>query len=364
MTCILIISPEPWDGRFVSKHHYAYELALRGNDVVFYGPPEVNAKFTYEDVENPNGRIRILHAPKAAPGLRMIPPFIRRLIERNWLGKVEKALDVEIDVIWNFENSRFFDMGFAGERLKIYQQVDLNQDFNPSKAAATADLAIAISDPIEKRIKPFARNFFRLTHGYAKGESGIRLDDEIMQGFSTASVNAMLVGNLNIKYLDIELIVKLIFGNPSVFFHFVGDYLPGQGLHRALASASNVRFWGLQDARLIPSFLELSDILLVCYLADSHLEQLANPHKIIEYLASGKCVLATRTLEYEKYPELLEMAFSHKDFLFRFEDIVSNIGFYNNSMKCQQRKDFALDNTYALQVDRIKLVLGALGDLI
>ena len=36
---ILIISPEAWNGHFVSKHHYAVSLANRGYKVYFLNPP-------------------------------------------------------------------------------------------------------------------------------------------------------------------------------------------------------------------------------------------------------------------------------------------------------------------------------------
>ena len=37
---ILIISPQHWGKMFLAKHHYAIELAKRGNEVYFLNPPE------------------------------------------------------------------------------------------------------------------------------------------------------------------------------------------------------------------------------------------------------------------------------------------------------------------------------------
>ncbi len=39
MKTILLISPESWGKSFVSKHHYAVELAKKGNIVYFLNPP-------------------------------------------------------------------------------------------------------------------------------------------------------------------------------------------------------------------------------------------------------------------------------------------------------------------------------------
>ncbi len=135
MSTILIISPEPWEGHFVSKHHYACELARRGHRVLFYGPPEAMGTMRLEPVTDAHGDLLVLRAPRVAQGLRFLPSPLRRALEARWLGKVEQLAGARIDVVWNFENSRFFDMNFAGKRLTIYQQVDLDQAFHPAKAA-------------------------------------------------------------------------------------------------------------------------------------------------------------------------------------------------------------------------------------
>src|SRR4030081_3223301 len=36
---ILLISPQGWGPMFLSKHHYAIELAKRGNTIYFLNPP-------------------------------------------------------------------------------------------------------------------------------------------------------------------------------------------------------------------------------------------------------------------------------------------------------------------------------------
>ena len=36
---ILLVSPNEWGAMHVSKHHYALELAERGNRVIFLNPP-------------------------------------------------------------------------------------------------------------------------------------------------------------------------------------------------------------------------------------------------------------------------------------------------------------------------------------
>ena len=364
MTTILIISPEPWEGQFVSKHHYARELARRGHRVLFHGPPEVTGPMRLVPVPDAPGDLRVLQTPHVAPGLRFLPAPLRRACETRWLGQVEQLAGGRVDVVWNFENSRFFDLGFAGRRLKIYQQVDLNQDFYPDIAAATADLTIALSAPIAQRLKSAAPGLMRLTHGHAGYPPAGRLPDGVEASFSDARVNAVMVGNLDIAYLDVPLLAQLVAEHPDVRFHFIGAYSTGLNLHAATAAAPNVVFWGPQPSHLLPVFLNRADILLLAYLAEQHLEQLANPHKMMEYLASGRCVLATRTLDYEDQPDLIEMASDRAHYVQRFTKITSDPAAWNSPDRVAKRRAFANKNTYPLQLNRIEQALGPRGHLI
>ncbi len=364
MSGILLISPEPWDGHFVSKHHYAYELARRGHRVLFYGPPERGGGIRLEPVADMDGLIKVLHAPRVAPGLRFLPPPLRRTLETRWLGQVERALGQPIDVVWNFENSRFFDMGFAGVKLKIYQQVDLNQDFHPDTAAATADLSIAISTPVEQRLKASARKLIRIRHGHAAHPLAASLPDRVEASFKESRVNAVMVGNLDIAYLDVPLLAQIVAAHPDTRFHFVGAYSVGSGLHAAMGTDPNAVFWGRQPFDLLPVFLNRADILLLAYLAEEHLDQVADSHKMMEYLASGRCVLATRTLDYEHRPDLIEMASDRADYAQRFAAISADPAAWNRPEQIARRQDFARENTYPRQLDRIVQALGPRGHLI
>ena len=43
---ILILSPQAWGTMFLSKHHYAVELARLGNRVYYLNPPETSEKLS------------------------------------------------------------------------------------------------------------------------------------------------------------------------------------------------------------------------------------------------------------------------------------------------------------------------------
>jgi len=363
LSTILIISPEPWEGHFVSKHHYAIELALRGHDVLFFGPPEASSTIRLERVVRENAVLRVVRAGRVAPALRFLPGWVRRGLEAAWLRRLEAVAGTHIDVVWLFENSRFFDMRFAGDRLKIYHQVDLNQDLHPDRAAATADIAIAISGPIAERLKGAASLPLRITHGCQWRPAGA-LPAQGEERFAGCQVHAMLTGNLDTVYMDTQLVSDLVADHPEVRFHFVGRYTIDSGLHQALQSAPNAVFWGPLPAMDLPALLARADILLVTYLADTYLQQLANPHKIMEYLASGRAVLATRTLEYEERPGLIEIAPDREAYRAMFKAMAADPQHWNSEANVARRRAFAGDHTYGRQIDRIAAALGDRGGLV
>jgi len=190
------------------------------------------------------------------------------------------------------------------------------------------------------------------------------LPDGVEASFDVSPLNAVMVGNLDIVYLDVTLLAQLVAAHADVRFHFIGGYSSGSKLHASTASAPNVVFWGRQPAHSLPGFLERADILLLAYLADQHLDQLANPHKMMEYLASGRAVLVTRTLDYEDRPDLVEMATDRAEYAQRFAAILADPAVWNSPARVAARRAFASENTYPRQIDRIAQALGPRGTLI
>lgn len=107
-----------------------------------------------------------------------------------------------------------------------------------------------------------------------------------------------------------------------------------------------------------------ANVLLVTYLAKDNLEQVANSHKIMEYLAAGPVILATRTLDYDDRPDLLEMASSADEYIEKFNRILSDLDYWNSEEKVRTRKSFAYENTYAHQINKIEKALGGFGNLV
>lgn len=353
MRTVLVISPEPWGGHSVSKHHYALELARRGHDVLFYGPPSPSGPMVITPVERDGVRLRVVHAGRVAPGLRWFPASLRRGIEALWLKKLERVAGCRVGAVWLFENSRFYDLRFAGPRLKIYHQVDLNQDFHPATAAASADICFCTSDFIRERLLPHQPLVFKIHHGTPQAHAPLTLSEDQQQHFDHPGAHAAYIGNLDIVYLDTQLLVNTVRSFPQVRFHMIGGYSKTGLLWQKMGHLPNVVWWGKLDSGLMPAILDRVDVLLVTYKASLYREQLASPHKFMEYLASGKTILATYTDEYKDKRNLLEMVDDNANFTNKLDKIFNHLSEYNSTDKQADRKAFANENTYKKKVDEI-----------
>ena len=364
---VLIISPEAWDAHSVSKHHYAMTLAARGSQVLFLNPPDDSRDAIQIHAVSNSPGLRVVSAPRVAAGLRFYPSVLRRWMERRWLLRLEKVAACKINVVWLFENSRFFDMRFAGDRLKIYHQVDLNQGFHPASAASTADICFCTTDFIKARLLPFNDSVHKIHHGLAKlvspdaAERKVGLLEAGLHKIDFEGVDVFLIGNLDMIYLDSDLLVKLARHFTNVRFNFVGGFSATGQLRRMAADLKNVLWWGKVESALIPLILDQADILLVAYKATEYRDQLASPHKLMEYFASGKIIVATFTDEYKDKQHLLEMVNSSSDYLSAFERVISNLAEHNSVERQDERKAFAQTHTYDKQLDKIIDLLKKIG---
>jgi len=346
---VLIISPEPWDAHFVSKHHYATTLASQGASVYFLNPP-TDTKLKVERSRYDN--LKIVSYPKIAKGLRFYPKVVRVYLQKRWLHKLEKHIGIEFDTIWLFENSRFYDMGFAGDRLKIYHQVDLNQNFHIKEASLSSDICFGTTDYIVDEIKKYNSNVYKIHHGVNLSPKRVSLLKEQRDNFSKTNINATYIGNLSMLYLDVKLLKEVILSSPDVIFQFVGGYNEETLLYKACKDIENIIWWGKVDSEYILEILSSSDIMLVAYQKEHYIDQ-ASPHKIMEYLASGKTIVATYTDEYKDKEGLLEMSETKEEYLAKFETVIKNLNFYNSPFKQKARITFALEHSYEKQLNRI-----------
>jgi glycosyltransferase involved in cell wall biosynthesis len=350
---ILLISPEPWDHIFVSKHHYATHLADRGNQVFFLNPPSKQTKVEKTGFEH----VYSIHYKGFIKGLRFFPAFLQRYLIRKKFEQLQKLCQVKFDMVWSFDNSVFFDFSALPDEVYcISHIVDLNQDFEFEKAAKTADLCIGVIQKIVTKQLQFNPKSYLIGHGVQMSKTEAKAI--VLPGKN--QLKALYIGNLQMPYIDWELLLELVKEHIQVDFIFLGSdnhKINGEAKNK-LFELTNVYYLNQVGADSISNYLSSADLLLLAY-TQKYYEEYASPHKMMEYLASGKMIIATWTEEYEKLinEELIEMSKSRKAYLNKFKSVIENLTDWNSEMKSEKRKSFALMNTYTKQIEKIEQLL-------
>ncbi len=351
---ILLISPEPWSYLFVSKHHYAIHLGKKGNKVFFLNPPSQTTAIVTTNYENVYS-INYKGFPK---GLRFYPSFFQKFFIRKKFEELQKQCGATFDIVWSFDNSVFFDFSALPEKVfTISHIVDSTQDFQFEKACSTANLCLSVTSYINKRQKQFSKNSFFINHGYSLVINKILVSNNVLVEMKSNRVSAGYAGNLSIPYIDWGLLVKTIEQNPNVDFYFAGSN--PEILQIKSSNYKNVFYVGVLNSEHLQRFYSQVDILILSYRHNDFPEQLSNPHKMMEYLASGKMIVATWTEEYTELHQrkLIMMNRTEEEYVNAFQKVIRNLDGYNNEARQQQRKDFALENTYEKQVNKIEQIL-------
>ncbi|MFT7157459.1 MAG: hypothetical protein ACI8Q1_002478 [Parvicella sp.] len=338
--CILIISPEAWSDLWVSKHHYANALSRLGINVIYLNPPNENWKVVPVE-EN----LKVVDYPKFPKGINYFPSIVQRYLFGKYFRRIEKICAVKIDLIWSFDNSVFFDFGFAKSNVKIiHHVVDLNMDFQFERACQTADICFAATRYILKRERKSNRNSFFLHHGC------IPVDYSLIKR-RTGVVKVGYAGNLDIRYIDWDLINTAVANYPNVEFYFAG-----KGNGRFVGQSLNVQLIGMLNQSKLEEFLCEMDVLLLAYQIESNREQLANPHKMMQYLSTGKPIVSTLSDEYEQL-DCIYMAKSKSVWLDKLDFVISNLAICSTQELINQRRKYAFDHTYAKQLEKVFKVI-------
>lgn len=354
---ILLISPEPWNHIFVSKHHYAIHLGKRGNKVFFVNPPGK------EESVKPTRFPNVFEVTyKGFPiGLRYYPRVLQQKKTLAVYRSLEILTAVTFDVIWSFDNSVFFDFSSVPERVvKISHIVDFDQDFQTSKAAKTANICLSVTEQIRNALARYNARSYKINHGFSV--SPPRQCSEQLK--DARAIKAVYAGNLSLPFIDWDVIHQVVKSCPEVEFFFIGPHanvLSGTSRMRrakkGVFECKNVSSLGRMAFDELQQFYRGSDILFVAYQQRYHDNQVANTHKMMEYLGSGNVVVATKTSEYSNFYPLIAMCEKNSEWPERFRSVVCNLNYYNSAELRAKRIAFALRNTYEEQIKRVEDII-------
>lgn len=359
---ILLISPEAWGISKLSKHHYAKALVEAGNNVWFLQPPgNQNRQLEKDDM----GHLHLVVDQYRFPGARFIPGFIRKKIFKSIICRMKNELRTHFDVIWNFDNSRFFDLDCFENALLIHHQMDYHANAENEKICRSADICLGVTAEIVREMNQYNPHCFFVHHGYAQVQKS---DAELPT--TSKKIKALYVGNMLIPFINWNWMHALIRVQPEVQFYFAGSYGAGNlnkevnqnslSEVQILGENNNVTLLGERTTADITAFIQQSDILFAAYDAHRFPESVANSHKIMEYLGSGKPVICNVTGEFQRNSDLLYMANTLEEFLEKFEYAKLNMTLVSNEDITEKRKAFAIANKYTAHLEYIDSLLTTL----
>lgn len=372
---ILVISPQAWGTMFLAKHHYAIELAKRGNRVFFLNPPDQNQMSFPSTVHvKPSG----VH-----PNLHLIE---HKLFFPNWLrfkaeglfyalmqfhvNKIKQQLP-ELDIIWSFDLGHYYPFGFWGKKaMKIYHPIDEPLNHFALEAAHDADVMFAVTREILEKYP----NIHVPKHFIQHGVEGEFLEHANPEKAVGSPIHCGLSGNFTRSDLDRATLLRIVQENPEVMFECWGSYRSKdsnvgggdsaelQQFIATLQSQSNIIMHGPVSPHVLAQELHRMDMHLICYDIQKDQSKGTNYHKIMEYLSTGRVVVSNNVTTYASRPDLVCMPAerAHNDDLPRiFKQVIEQVSNYNSPEKQRTRIDFARDNIYPRQLDRIEQCLSA-----
>jgi hypothetical protein len=345
---IIIISPDNWNSLPVSKHHYAEELA-KLNRVYFVNPLN-------NDLDKFENNVNIINNYRNIKGLRFFPKMLKiRLMSLEIKSIINKIKEKQVDIVWSFDTSRLYYLELFNAQVNIAHIVDYTEHFFFKELISSANFCFATSDSIIDKIKIINNNVYKINHGYFQSisKNGLEKVDIIK--------SALYIGNLTIRYLDWKAIYKITNHRKDIVFVFVGTNEGKLEAENALYfekvnNLENVEFRGKLSPSEVVLEMDKADFCILAYQFDKFPLQLQNPHKIMQYLGSGKPVFASYTHEY-KDTDLIFMYNDLETIETSFDAFLKNENNHFSEESRQKRINFALDNTYPKQIERIAQII-------
>lgn len=338
----------------MSKHHYAIELSKK-HQVYFlnYANADPNVKeVSIQETKYEN--LKVLNYPNSFKGLRMYPSFVRRNIYKKQAQKIQAVLP-PLSIVWSFDGHRFEDLKVFEADYYVFHPVDYLNSNLEQAIAQSADIVFASTEGIAQRYKSSNELCFKINHGL--NEVFLNPPKEIsLEGKN--QLRAAMVGNICQKYLSQKTLFTTTSQNPQVDFYFIGPQSSEQAMtpenknyFDKMTQLDNVYRLGTKHFEVLKDYLAAMDVLLICYDLSS-LPQTPSPHKVLEYLSSGKIIVSTFLDDYKDQPDLLNMANTLEQYPDLFKKTIANLAQYNDSSLMEKRRNFAQSFTYSKQVKK------------
>lgn len=340
---------------FISKHHYAAELAKMDNIVYFMNAPEKGVGLKKGEIRIEKSEVDnvfvIKHKLFYPYILKFKTPAIHRYLLKIHLKNVYKKINRKVDIVWSFDVSDTIHLkSFPGRPLRIFMPVD-NPHHPPEEERG--DVMFSVTNEILDMYRCDTPKMF-VNHGVAEyfinKVSPVKYGDNVQVGLS---------GNFLRPDIDWQCLLQIITNHPEVVFNFWGAFDLKEGnlssdtepaivnYKNQLAGLTNVILHGPVKSDILAEGLKKMDAFLICYDIDKDQSKGTNYHKVLEYLAAGRVVVSNNITTYND-TGLIEMPEERNNTMLPqlFSDVINNLDKYNSTDKQTMRINYAQQHTY------------------
>jgi len=284
------------------------------------------------------------------------------------LSAILKLIGVPIDIVWSFDPYRFQDLDLFKESYRIFHSVDLLSSKWDTYTAMKADLVLTSNGIILERYRDVNRPKYNIGHGLSR----YFLEPEHLaplQPFKRA-LNRVAIGycgNLLIQYLDLRTFTHIVLGKPELDFYLIGPYRESnlsQSVSQEanefiemLKEQDNCFLLGPKPPEALYQYLVQMDILFICYQTQNYLKEVADPHKILEYLSTGKVVVSSHMLAYESKGHLIEMTNDNNQLGVLLSKVAKNLNSFNSQENMAARIGYASERSYGEKIKEIERLI-------
>lgn len=344
------------------------ELAKRGNKVYFLNSPEKAGPFKPGEISVEETGIENVSVVRH----RFFYPYIIKHKAKNLhafllkyhLKKIISKIGGKVDIVWSFDVSNTIPLvSFPAKPFKLFMPVDEPAMPGGDVGAKGAQVMFSVTTEILDKYKNYDVPKFFLNHGVLERfiSSGPVYNS---QGIKQVGIS----GNFLRADVDWAALTEMITNHPDVIFNFWGAFdLQSSNLSDTSSMASNpqkdilsklnnVKIHGVVDSNALSDGLKKMDCCLICYDIDKDPSGGTNYHKILEYMATGKVIVANNTTTYEHQHDLIEMPKerNNKSLPALFDKVITQLDYYNSKERQELRIAYAKKHTYANNIKRIE----------
>lgn len=365
----MLISPQDWGTMFLSKHHYAVTLAGKGNLVYFLNPPSLRKFVTADQIQiEPVEKIKNLylinHYIKFPYFLKFKWIGLFHFLMRFHINKILKNINRPIDIVWSFDLGNLYSFSFFPDCYKIFHPVDEPLNKTAINSAKGANIIFSVTQEILNKYQFYNVQKKLIHHGIASyflnRDISNKINNPLRVGIS---------GNFLRSDIDREILLQIIRDNKEIIFECWGAYNNLQSnisgaddaattnFIKQLQQQENVNLYGAIVPEKLAIELQKVDLFLICYDVQKDQSKGTNYHKVMEYLSTGKPIISNNISTYSNQPDLVMMVkerTDNKKLPDLFKHVVNNIKSYNSAEKQRVRVQFASDNTYNKQIEKIE----------